>query len=551
MKYSKLVELYEKLDSTTKILEMTDILADFLKSVNADELEKIVLLAQGVIFPRSSSKEIGIADNLMIKAVARLSGAPENEVKKTWQKTGDIGNAAQKLLEKNAQKKLGVSELTTAKLIENMEKASQLEGSGTVDKKINLIAEVLSACNPLEARYAVRTILGVMRLGVGDGIVRDALSKVFGVDKNKIEDAYNLLGDYGKVAGILKKEGEIGLKEIKLSLGRPINSMLFTKVETIKEGFEVVGRPCLADIKYDGMRAQIHYDGKNVKIFTRRLEDVTKQFPEIADAVKKNVKCESCILDSEAVGYDKKKEIPIPFQQISRRIKRKYDIEKMAKEMPTKTFVFDCLEFNGKSLVDMPFKERRKIMDGIVKKSSDIQPCDHIATASESEIQKFLSSALKQGHEGLMMKSIEAEYKPGRRVGYGVKLKPGMETFDLVVVEAIWGDGRRSKWLTSYVLACRNDEKLLTIGKMSSGPTEEEYEEITKILKPLIIKTEGKKTTVKPKLVLEVGYQELQKSPTYESGFALRFPTLKSIRYDKPVSEADDLEKIKRAYKIT
>lgn len=548
MKYSKLVELYEKLNSTTKMLEMTAILADFLKNAGEENIERVVLLTQGIVFPKTSGKEIGVASSTMIKAISRSAGVSEKEIKNIWRKTGDLGDVAQEAMKKGAQEKLGITPLTISKFVENLDKASQLEGMGTVDRKIGLVSEIISSCNPLEAKYAVRTILGIMRLGVGDGIVRDALASATGIDKQKLERAYHLLGDYGKVTRKINFTADAILEDVKLSVFNPIKSMLQTKVETIEEGFKVVGKPCLADVKYDGMRAQIHYDGKEVKIFTRRLEDVTKQFPEIVGAVKKYVDCDSCILDSEAVGYRDNK--PVPFQQLSRRIKRKYDIDKVAEEMPTWTFVFDCLEYNGESLMDTPFEERRKIVEKIIKNSEEIQVCEAIITDKEEDIEKFLEKALKQGHEGLMMKSMKLGYQPGRRIGYGVKLKPGVETLDLVVVKAIWGEGKRTKWLSSYVLACRDGNEFKTIGKMSSGPTEEQYEEITNFLRPLIEKTSEKTVTVEPKLILEIGYQEIQKSPKYESGFALRFPILKNIRYDKPLLEVDDIEKIKNAYNI-
>jgi len=551
MEYGKLVELYQKLEATTKKLEMTDILAEFLKGVEPEVLPEVILLTMGRIFPEWEQKEVGVAANLMVQAIKKATGVSEDDIIKWWKESGDLGDAASSAIKSRRQAVLFKKPLTVEMLVSNLRKAAELEGPGTIEKKVSLVAELLASSKPEEARYIVRTILGELRVGVGEGIVRDAISKAFGVDANLVERAYYLTCDYGIVAKLVKEEGEEGLKKVKIELGRPIKVMLAQKAKDIKDGFEKVGRPCAIEFKYDGMRVQVHKKGDEVIVFTRRLENVTKQFPEIVQGVRECVKAKECVIEGEAVGYNPKTGEPLPFQMISRRIKRKYEIEEMAKQIPTETFFFDIVYLEGKETMSLPFEERRKLLSKIVTpKEKLIGLAKQIITSNEKEAEEFYQEALKAKQEGVMLKNLKAKYQPGTRVGYMLKLKPIMETLDLVIVGAEWGEGKRAKWLSSFLLACRDPEsgKLLTVGKMATGLTEAQFEEMTQRLKPLITSEKGRKVEVKPKVVVEVGYQEIQKSPKYESGFALRFPRLIRFRDDKSVEEADTLERVRKLY---
>lgn len=551
MEYGKLVELYQKLEATTKKLEMTDILAEFLKGVEPKILPEVILLTMGRIFPEWEQKEVGVAANLMVQAIKKATGVSEEDIIKWWKETGDLGDAASSAIKSRKQAVLFRKPLTVEMLVNNLRKAAELEGPGTIEKKISLVAELLASSKPEEARYIVRTILGELRVGVGEGIVRDAISKAFGVDVNLVERAYYLTCDYGVVARLVREEGEEGLKKVKIELGRPIKVMLAQKAEDIRDGFEKVGRPCAIEFKYDGMRVQVHKKGEEVIIFTRRLENVTKQFPEIVRGVKECVKAKECVIEGEAVGYNPKTGEPLPFQMISRRIKRKYEIEEMARQIPTETFFFDIVYLEGKETMSLPFEERRKLLSKVITpKERLIGLTKQIITSDEKEAEEFYQEALRAKQEGVMFKNLKAKYQPGTRVGYMLKLKPIMETLDLVIVGAEWGEGKRAKWLSSFLLACRDPEsgKLLTVGKMATGLTEAQFEEMTRRLKPLIVSEKGRMVEVKPEVVVEVGYQEIQKSPKYESGFALRFPRLIRFRDDKPVEEADTLERVKKLY---
>ncbi|MBI3034135.1 ATP-dependent DNA ligase [Candidatus Woesearchaeota archaeon] len=330
--------------------------------------------------------------------------------------------------------------------------------------------------------------------------------------------------------------------------------MLAMKADTIQEGFEKAGKPLEAEFKLDGFRVQIHKKGSEIKIFTRRLENVTRQFPEITEYVNKHVKGDNFILDAEAAGYEKATKKYMPFQSISQRIKRKYGIEKMAEDYPVEVNVFDVIAYGSRSLISEPFKKRRELLEKIIRPAErKILPVKNLVTDSQQEIERFFGESKENGNEGLMFKNLNAPYKPGARVGYMLKYKKTMENLDLVIVKAEWGEGKRSKWLSSYTIACRNGRDMLELGKASTGLKEKpeeglSFEEMTSLLKPLIIREEGKTAFVKPKVVIEVGYEEIQKSPTYESGYALRFPRVIRLRDDRRADDASTLKMVEQYY---
>jgi len=345
------------------------------------------------------------------------------------------------------------------------------------------------------------------------------------------------------------KTGDLG--KVKLEIGKPIKVMLAQKVKTIKEGFEAVGKPCAIEYKYDGFRLVIHKKGNEIKLFTRRLENVTKQFPEVVDYIKKYVKGNAVILDSEAVGYDKKTKAYKPFQSVSQRIKRKYDIEKLQEELPVEVNVFDILYYNGKSLLNEPFRKRTELIKKIIRNEPyKIIRAKQIITGDEKRAEEFYKQALKDNQEGVMMKNLDAVYNPGSRVGHMLKIKPEERDFDLVITGAEYGTGKRSGWLSSFILSCKDRDKFLEIGKVGTGIKEKKeegvsFEELTKKLKPFIVSEKGKSVKIKPKIVVSVTYQEIQKSPTYSSGFALRFPRFTALRPDKSPSDVTTLKEVK------
>jgi DNA ligase-1 len=550
MDYCEMVDLYQKLESTTKKLEMTDILAGFLKKVRKENVYDCTLLILGRVFPEWSDQVVGIASSLMVKSLKKATGLSESEIVRYWKESGDLGIAAEKSVSKKRQTTLSRKKISLEKIVENIRKMASFEGPGTIEKKTDLIAELIASASPEESKYITRTVLGVLRMGVGAGILRDAIASAFNVEAKMVERALYLSSDFGEVAQTTMERGEKGLKEFRIKVGRPIMVMLAQRASDLEDGFSRVGKPCAIEFKYDGMRVQIHKKNKETWVFTRRLENVTKQFPEIV-AASKRIKCDECILEGEAVGFDPKTGKHIPFQKISRRIKRKYDIKEMANEIPTETKIFDITFLNGKEAMSKKFSERRKMVERLVEpRKREMVLSDQIVTSDVKEAEDFYKKALESGEEGIMMKNLEAEYVPGSRVGYMVKLKPDQTPLDLVIVGAEWGEGKRANWLSSFLLACYDSEsdRFLTIGKMATGLTDEQFREITEKLKPLVVSEKGRKVVLKPETVVEIGFQEIQKSPTYESGFALRFPRLMRIRDDKRPEEADGLESIRQAY---
>jgi ATP-dependent DNA ligase/intein/homing endonuclease len=953
MQYSELCKVYEKLEATKKGLEKTKILSEFLS--NAKKEPELIYLLQGRIFPDYDTREIGISEQLAIKAIAKASGIDEKEVVKKFKEKGDLGKAAEEIIKSKKQSSLFSKNLTTEKILSNLRKLPAMEGKGTVENKIALIVELLHSASPTEARYLMRTILGDLKVGIGNGQIRDSIidfcfhPKDISEKKEKseiIQSAYDRALDF---ACVFEKSCSNNLHDISLSPGKPVKVMLYPKAQNIADAFEIVGRPmacfpkgelifvnnsikkieelnkkdkvvgkdgklqeiketfdrdyngkivriylhylfpfsltsdhkvlciknslcswknrkivcrpncqeqkygckrnyknyfpnwidsnnlnkgdfllfpkfreehlidklnlknynthkdlgeeegkifgnskiegsfkgdkinkfvkldkdsfelfgwylaegsfdrsgikftlglkeeeeaerikelikkvfdinssiskrksiieiracsvllpqffkenfnscstnkkipdfvmnskkelirefiksyiegdghkskqdcyiiatasqtiayqlilllnklnilpsvlktknkgfgdiiykisifgkqinniennshktktnhqrffedenffyipikkieyknysgkvfnletednaylssCIVhncEFKYDGFRMLINKDEKGViKIFTRRLENVSKQFPDAEKYAKEYIKADTFIIDCEAVGFNPKTKKYQPFQEISQRIKRKYDIEQLEKELPIELNVFDILYYNGKTLINTPFKERRKIIEKIVKETPfKIRLAEQIITDSEKEAQKFYERALKEGQEGLMGKSLEGIYKPGARVGFGVKIKPEAEEFDLVITGAEWGTGKRAGWLTSFDVSCIDKSgNLLEIGKVSTGLKEKpeegfSFEELTNLLKKLKLKedAEGKHMIVRPEIVITVGYQDIQRSPTYSSGFALRFPRFKALRPDRSVHDIASIDEVRK-----
>lgn len=553
MRYQKIVELYDQISKTTKRLEKTEILAEFLKELPSSESDILYLLL-GEIYPEHNEEKTGISSQLVLKAISKAVGMDKERVINEWKELGDLGKVAEKLVKKKSQSTLQSYVLTTEKILQNLRKLPELEGDGTVDKKMGLITELLTSASSLEALYLVRTLMNDLRIGIQESTIREAMSKAFfHGDKQAseiIQDALNKSNDLGAIFEIAQSKKIQNFDKIKLIVGKPVKVMLAQKAKDIKEGFEAVGKPCAIEYKYDGFRLVIHKDKDKIILFTRRLENVTKQFPEVVEYVKEYVQGESFILDSEAVGFDKNTHEYKPFQEISQRIKRKYEINKLKNELPVEVNVFDILSYEGKSMLNEPFKKRTELIKKIIKSQPfKIIYSKQIITSDEKQAQEFYEQALKNNQEGVMMKNLNAIYNPGSRVGHMLKIKPDERDYDLVITGGEYGTGKRSGWISSFTLSCRDGENFLEIGKVGTGFKEKKeegvsFEELTEKIKPLITKEDGKNVFIKPEIVVSVTYQEIQSSPTYSSGFALRFPRFTALRNDKPLYEITSLDEI-------
>ncbi|MBD3310255.1 ATP-dependent DNA ligase [Candidatus Woesearchaeota archaeon] len=630
MKYASLTELYNRLESTTKRLEKTYHVAALLEKTSAEELPVILTLVEGRIFPRYDERKIGMASKLVLKAINVSTGISAPDIEAEWKDTGDLGLAAKNLIARKSQSTLFSADLSVKKVYDNMRKLPELTGAGSVENKIKLLAELLTSAKPDEAKYIIRTVLEDMRIGVGEGSLRDAMvwaffPKVLGVfrrcsscgrmvpatpkcigcgekmdrknqpepegsvleigkaedlegkrlqehdciaapDVKTAREAYNWLvnvmqeaidmkNDFGAVAVIAKEKGLEGLQKVELSVGEPIKVMLYPKAADFEDAFERVGRPAAFEYKIDGFRIQIHRKGDSIRLYTRRLEDVTEQFPDIVSCIKDNTDAKGYILDSEVIGIDPKTKKYLPFQNISMRIKRKHGISDMSKKIPVMVNVFDVMELEGKNMLKTAFAERRKKIEKIVNKVPEkLQVIKQIMTDDIQKARRFYEESLAKGNEGVMAKSLKGIYKPGSRVGYGVKIKPVMETLDLVIVGATWGEGKRSAWLSSFTLACIDENgEPAEIGKVGTGIKEKaeqgvSFDQLTELLKPLIISEKGREVKVKPKIVVEVNYEEIQRSPNYGSGFALRFPRVIRLRLDRGPDDASDISYIEDLY---
>ncbi|HII71185.1 TPA: ATP-dependent DNA ligase [Candidatus Woesearchaeota archaeon] len=580
MQYKRLVDLYQKIEGTTKRLEKTYFVSEFLKTTDVDDIRKIILLLQGKVFPPYDPRTLGVASRMVIKAISKSFGITPLKIENEWKRTGDLGDTAEYLAGKKRQSTLFSQQLTVNKVFNNLVKMASMEGSGAVDRKVGLVSELLTSASPVEARYIIRTVLEDLRVGIGEGVLRDSIVWAFFDDTinvnyddekkainpenretlnmyvEKVQEAYNVLNDFSQVAELAKTSGLTGLKSVSVEAGKPLKVMLYPKAQGIAGAFDTVGRPAAIEYKYDGFRLQIHKKAGKITLFTRRLEDVTPQFPEVVDYVSEHVKGKEFILDAEAVGYDPNTKKYLAFQKISQRIKRKYNIAEMAKDFPVEVNIFDIIDHEGMNLLKEPFKERRKIIENIVKPSLfKIRPAQQIVTADDKEAEDFYKESLAAGEEGVMFKNLEGIYKPGSRVGYGVKVKPVMESLDLVIVGAEWGEGKRSGWFTSFTLACYDKDKgeFLEIGKVGTGIKELEgsgltFEQLTEMLKPLVKQEKGRSVRFTPQLVIEINYEEIQKSPTYSSGYALRFPRVIRVREDRAPDECSDIELIESFY---
>ncbi len=563
MLYSELVEVYGRLVTTSERLKKADIIAALMKKADETTLPKITLLLQGRVFPSWAEEELGISGLLMAKIISMATGFSAEEIGGLYKQLGDFGLVAEELCGRKRQKTLFHTPLSIDKVFENLRRIASVEGKGSQEVKFRMVSELISSAKPGEAKYIVRTVLGDLRVGVAEGVVRDAIVMAFLAGEKPLKDckeetsavewAWFLRPDYGEIALIARKGGLAGLKKVRLEPGKPYHVLLAEKAPSLEDALKAFENPSL-EFKYDGVRVIIHVKNGKLWFYTRRLEDITRQFPELKGMVMKAVKAKECIIEGEMLGIDRKTGGPKPFQLLSQRIRRKYDIEKMMGEIPIQVNLFDIVYLDGKELFSMPLRERRKALEGIVRPvPNKFQLARMLVTKDLKRAEAFYREALDARQEGLIVKNMDATYQPGRRVGYWLKVKPIMETLDLVVTGALWGTGKRAGVLSSFVLACRTDDGFAECGMMGTGIKEKpeeglSFEQITELLTPHMTGESREGIRIRPSLVVEVAYEEIQKSPTYSSGFALRFPRIVKLRPDKGPDEADSLGRLQSLY---
>ncbi|WP_414470552.1 ATP-dependent DNA ligase [Methanobacterium sp. ACI-7] len=549
MRYKELVDVYEALTSTTKRLEKTSILAEFLKDADPQILPTVTLLSLGKVFPAWSEKEMGIGLKLLMKAISLVVGVSSEIVEDNVRDKGDIGLASEYLFGNRLQSTLFTRPLTISKVYNNLIKIADVSGKNAVQKKLRILIELLTSASPTEAKYISRTVVEELRVGMGEGTLKDAISEAFNVNKELVERSLMLTNDPGLVAGVAR-EGEEGLKELNLKPGKPVKPMLAQLSPGIEKSVEEMGA-AICETKYDGFRVQIHRNGDDIKVFTRRLDNIKDAVPEIVEYIEKCLPKEDFIVEGEIIAT--KDGNPISFQYILQRVRRKYEIERLRQEVPLIMYLFDVLYYK-EPLLDMPFGERRVILQDIVKvKPSKFELSDIVIVTPENveDALKLFENSIKDGHEGIMIKDPAAPYMPGIRGKKMLKLKAEPETLDLVVVGGTYGRGRRANLIGSYLMAVQDEEgNLKTIAHTATGIDDATLLELSNGVESLMTEKKGRKVKARPEIILEIAYSEIVKSPEYESGYSLRFPVVKRIREDLSLQDIDNIDRVESIFKM-
>ncbi len=578
MNYSVIADAYEKIEATTKRLEMTSLLVDLLKSTPRDVIAKVVYLTQGKIYPDFVGVEIGVAEKLAIKALVRASGRSEREITDNLRKSGDIGETAQTLLPRRRQVTFGQKTLTVQRVYEQLDKMAKTTGSGAVDMKLSVLCGLLTDASPKEAKYILRTVTGNLRLGIADMTVLDALAIAYGGGKEArehIERAYNISSDLGSVASVIADKGLEGIKKFHVIIFEPIRPMLAERLSSPDEILEKLGGKCIAEYKYDGERVQAHKQAGKIVLYSRRLEDVSNQYPDAVDLIKDNVKATDVILEGECVAVDVETGEMRPFQELMHR-RRKYGIEEAMKEYPVSLFMFDTLYASGKDLTLSPYPDRRKELGKVVKETSRLHLAKHIVTSKVKELEKFFEEAIADGCEGLVCKAVgeDSVYQAGARGWLWIKYKRDYrsemnDTVDLVVVGAFHGRGKRAGTYGALLLAAYNPkvDAFETVTKCGTGFTDKDLELLPNMLRKHEIPRRHSRVQsmieadvwFEPVIVLEILGAEITLSPIHTcaidslrkgSGLAIRFPRFTGkYRTDKSPEDATTSAEIVEMYR--
>ncbi len=582
MEYRIIAETYSKIESTSKRLEMTDLLVELFNQTPPESIDKVIYLTQGKLYPDYMGVELGIAEKLAIKAISKATGINEGKIGEMLKEHGDLGLVAQETIKKKRQTTLFSFEerqrLTVEKVYENFDRIARAEGGGSQEKKMQYLAELLNLATPLEARYIIRTVEGKLRLGIADMTILDALSIAYGGSKelrSEVERAYNIHPDLGYIAKRLATEGIEGVRSIKISLGIPIRAMLAERLPSLEDILAKMGGKAAFEYKYDGMRIQAHV-GERIWLYSRRLENLTDQFPDVRDAIKSAFKGKEAIFDGEAVPVDVNTGELLPFQVVSHRRGRKYGIEKAIEEYPVVLFLFDILYLDGEDLTGKTYPERRKILEEVIEPSEQVKFAIRLISSDIEKIKMFFNKAIEDGCEGLVAKNIGegSIYRAGAREFLWIKYKRDYkveigDTVDLVVIGAFAGKGKRRGTYGALLMAAYNPDKdrFETVCKLGSGFTDEQLAYLPRKFEDLRIERVHPRVWSEidadywfvPKVVLELIGAEITLSPTHTcardviekgSGLAIRFPRFTGKwRDDKSPEEATTTKELVEMYR--
>lgn len=578
MLYSRIVNAYEKIDQTTKRTEITNALVDLLKETDRAIIDKVVYLTQGKLYPDYYGIEIGIAEKLAIRCISRVSGKSEEQIQSLYKKQGDIGDTAEQVLNQRKQGRLGTEPLTVQHVYSEFDRIARMTGEGSVDAKITHLTGLLANSTATEAKYISRMAVGKLRLGVADMTILDALAQSWGGGKNArvvLEQAYNRCSDLGLVAKTLVVNGVKEVEQFKVTVGRPVRPMLSERLSDPSEILEKMNRKAAAEYKYDGLRIQAHVSKGKVTLFSRRLENITDQFPDVIDLVLQGVGKNDCIIEGEVVAVDQQTGELLPFQLLSQRRGRKYELQKTVGDIPVAAFPFDVLYENGKDTTPLQYLKRRDILSNLVTESSRFNLSKQKIVENPTDLDKFMQQAIADGCEGVMVKSIgeDSRYNAGSRgwgwIKYKREYKSEMQdTADLVVVGAFAGRGRRGGSYGALLLASyeKKQDVFQTVTKCGSGFTDEDLTKLPKMLEKNIITHKHARVDSKliadtwfvPSLVIEIIGAEITLSPIHTcamnklrpgSGLAIRFPRFTGrYRSEKAPEDATTSQEILEMY---
>jgi len=541
-RFSGFVEVCEEVRQTTSKNAKVAAIAQYLKGIDDASLQPAVLFLSGATFPKGSGLALNVGFNTIMRSLSEIARLEPGEIQKIYLKHGDMGALAEYAVSKKLQSVLVEQQLLLSDLHDQLRKIADAAGSGAGEAKRKILTGLLISCSPLEARYLVKILTGEMRVGVVEGLVELAIGKAFGRDVQTVRQAMLLSGDIAQVAEMAKNDT---LSAAVMKPLAPLSFMLADVMFSAQEIAEYYKKPLICEFKYDGIRVQLHKFGNTVKMFSRKLEDVTESFPEIAAAATRMPG--DFILDGEAMAYRNGR--PLHFQELQKRLRRKTVTEEIKSEIPVVYVPYDIMYLDGQSVIGVPLSERKKLMSELKLEKPVIDP-GYRKVSSAQEIALMFDESRKAGHEGLVAKDPESSYHPGKRGRYWVKLKRELDTIDAVIVIAEYGHGKRAGTLSDYTFAVRDGEELKMIGKAYSGLTDAEIADLTARLRAIAFKDEGYRLLTKPEIVLEIAFDSIQKSDRHDSGFALRFPRIKYIRGDKTVNDIDTMEKVLRIYEM-
>lgn len=548
MEFKEFVNQADDINKESSTTEIIEYVADMFLNIDKNALQIVPRFLQGEIFPAHDERKTRISTSLMRQAISEATKVSEDELKSSMSEVSDMGELFDiyDIDSNSGQQRLGTSSVTINDVFDVCSLIADTSGTGSQEVKVNYLVSLLLKCSSIEAKYLTRLILGNMSIGVGSGTIRKAISEAYNIDENDVERALMLTNDSGKVVSIASKGGESEIKSIDLSVCEiPVLSMKASKCTPLEAMNEMDSDMVYGEYKYDGFRIQAHKKGDKIKLYTRNLQDVTSSLPDVVKFVKENIDIDSVVLDGEIVGYESTDfTVPIPYQKTQKRIRRKHNIEEMIDEIPVKPHFFDILYHGSKGLqLDEPFEQRRKLLNEIVVENMRSK-C--VECYSVSDVQRLMSNADADGHEGGMIKHPQSNYEPNSRGKKWLKLKPEGETLDATVVGGEYGDGRRSDFISSFELAIRNqkNDELVGIGNVGNGVSDDLLVELTETFEDEIIEQDGKEVKIRPTVVVEVKFEEVQPSPKFSSGYGLRFPRVVRIRDTKSINDVDSVERL-------